>query len=572
MSAPLSTLISFRSSPVHSPAVPSATLVAHNLSHERSGLTVLDDVSLTVGPATCLGVVGPNGVGKSTLLQILAGVLVPTAGEVRVDPPAATVGYLSQEHAPVAGETVRAALDRRTGIAAAEAELAGAAAAIGAGEMHADTRYASALGRYESLSAGDFEGRLVTILDQVGLHPAAAGQTVATLSGGQQARVALAAILLARFDVTLLDEPTNDLDFDGLSRLEEMVARRAGAMVIVSHDRAFLDGTVTDVLELDERTHAGRTYGGGWAGYQAEREADRSHAAEAYELYLDQRADLRRRAQRERQWATAGITREKKHPRDNDKAQRDFRINRTEKLASRARRTERAIESLQAVDKPWEGWDLRFTISEAARSGAVVVRLADAVVERGDFTLGPLTLDIAWAERIALVGPNGSGKTTLVDALLGRLPLSAGTRQMGPSVVVGELAQDRRVLQETSSVADAFTATTGLPRDRARSHLAKFGLGADAVQRPPSSLSPGERTRAELAAFAATGVNLLVLDEPTNHLDLPAIEQLESALYAYGGTLLLVSHDRRLLESVTLTRRVELPGRNEAFRGLRDGR
>ena len=210
------------------------------------------------------------------------------------------------------------------------------------------------------------------------------------------------------------------------------------------------------------------------------------------------------------------------------------------------------------VEKPWEGWDLRFTISEATRSGAVVVRLADAVVERGEFTLGPLTIDIAWADRVALVGPNGSGKTTLVEAILGRLPLSAGTRRMGPSVVVGELAQDRRVLRETSSLADAFVEATGLPRDRARSQLAKFGLGADAVLRPPSSLSPGERTRAELAAFAARGVNFLVLDEPTNHLDLPAIEQLESALHGYRGTLLLVSHDRRLLESVPVTQRVEL--------------
>jgi ATPase subunit of ABC transporter with duplicated ATPase domains len=192
-------------------------------------------------------------------------------------------------------------------------------------------------------------------------------------------------------------------------------------------------------------------------------------------------------------------------------------------------------------------------------------------VERGDFTLGPFTLDIAWAERVALVGPNGSGKTTLVEAVLGRLPLSAGTRRLGPSVVVGELAQDRRILGDIPNLADAFTAATGLPNDQARSQLAKFGLGADAVLRPASTLSPGERTRAELAAFAALGVNFLVLDEPTNHLDLPAIEQLESALQDYGGTLLLVSHDRRLLETVSTTRRVELPGRDEASRGLRKG-
>jgi ATPase subunit of ABC transporter with duplicated ATPase domains len=550
-------------------ATPHATLAARHLHHERGGHVVLADVSLSVGPETCLGVVGPNGVGKSTLLQILAGLLVPTAGEVRVDPPTASVGYLTQEHVHAGDETVSAALNRRTGVSAVEAELSAAAAGLAAGGPASDDRYAAALARYETVSAGDFEARLVSACALVDLPLDIAQQPVSTLSGGQAARVALAALLLARFDLTLLDEPTNDLDFDGLARLEDIVARRTGGMVIVSHDRAFLERTVTAVLELDEHSRSGTTYGGGWEAYQRERSADQAHAADDYAVYESQRAELRGRAQRERQWATTGVAREKKRPRDNDKSQRNFRMERTETLASRARRTERALDSLQAVEKPWEGWDLRFTIGETARSGDVVVRLEDAVVERGDFSLGPFTLDIAWAERVALVGPNGSGKTTLVESILGRLPLSAGTRRLGPSVVVGELAQDRRILGDVANVVDAFTAATGLPRDQARSQLAKFGLGADAVVRPAASLSPGERTRAELAAFAALGVNFLVLDEPTNHLDLPAIEQLEAALEGYGGTLLLVSHDRRLLQAVTISHTVELPDRHDVFRGLR---
>ena len=562
-----------------SATVTPATLIARDVRFERGGQVVLDGVSLTVGPETCLGIVGPNGVGKSTLLQVLAGLLEPDDGDVRVDPPEATVGYLRQEHErePAGGdvgrETVREALYRRTGAATAEAELTGAAAALGEGRPGAEDRYATALGRYESLGAADFEARLAGVLEQVGLPAAMAEHGTDALSGGQEARMALAAILLARFDVTLLDEPTNDLDFDGLARLEDLVARRRGGMVIVSHDRAFLDGTVTDVLELDEHARRGRLYGGGWAGYLAERASERAHAEESYAVYESQKAELAQRARRERQWATTGVTKEKKNPRDNDKAQRDFRVNRTEKLASRARRTERALDALEVVDKPWEGWDLRFAINEATRSGAVVAQLDDAVVERGDFVLGPLTLDLAWADRVALVGPNGSGKTTLVEAMLGRLPLAAGTRRIGPSVVVGELGQDRRVLSETSSsVVDAFVAATGLTVALARSQLAKFGLGAEAVLRAPSSLSPGERTRAELAAFAAKGVNFLVLDEPTNHLDLPAIEQLESALAGYEGTLLLVSHDRRMLETVTVNRRIVLPARDAAFRGLVEDR
>jgi ATPase subunit of ABC transporter with duplicated ATPase domains len=549
-----------------------ATLVARDISYERGGRTVLDRVSISLGPETCLGVVGPNGVGKSTLLQILAGLLPPLSGTVRYDPPAATVGYLAQEQSSLPGETVRQAVNRRTGVAAAEAELADAAAGLSAGRPSDIDRYAVALSRYESLAGGDLDARLSTALAEVGLGADLADREVATLSGGQEARLALAVVILSRFDLTLLDEPTNDLDFEGLRRLESFVTRRRGGMVIVSHDRAFLDGTVTSVLELDEHHHTGQLYGGGWSGYQAERAAALHHANEAYAVYESTRRDLRTRAERERQWATSGVSREKRNPRDNDKAQRDFRINKTEKLASRARRTERALDTLTPIEKPWEGWDLRFSIARAPRSGAVVIRLEDAVVQRGDFTLGPVTLEIGWADRLALVGPNGSGKTTLVETLLGRLPLSGGSRWMGPSVVVGELGQDRRLLGgggdsgggggsgsgSGGTVVDLLMRATGSSLSEARSLLAKFGLGAEAATRHPSSLSPGERTRAELAAFAAMGVNFLVLDEPTNHLDLPAIEQLESALESFDGTLLLVSHDRRLLETVELDRRLEL--------------
>jgi ATPase subunit of ABC transporter with duplicated ATPase domains len=545
-----------------------ATLVARDLCHERGGHTVLDGISLSVSPETCLGVVGPNGVGKSTLLQILAGRIEPLSGVVRADPPTVTVGYLAQEHAAHEGETVRQLLYRRTGVAAAEQELGHAATELGSGNPAANDRYELALTRYETLAAGDFEARLASTMAELDLAPELADRVVATLSGGQEAKVALAAMVLSRFDITLLDEPTNDLDFAGLARLETLVRRRRGGMVIVSHDRAFLDGTVTDVLELDQHSRRGQLYGGGWAGYQAERAAARAHAAEDYAVFDAQRAELRQRAQRERQWATTGVSNEKKKATDHDKAQRDFRINKTEKLASRARRTERALDALEVVEKPWEGWDLRFTINQAPRAGAVVARLDQAVIARREFLLGPLTLEIGWADRLALIGTNGSGKSTLVEAILGRLPLQAGTRTMGPSVRVGELGQDRRVLGGRGTVVDALVALSDLTDAEARSLLAKFGLGAAAALRPTPSLSPGERTRTELAAFAATGVNLLVLDEPTNHLDLPAIEQLESALEQYDGTLLLVSHDRRLLERIELTRRVTLPSLDAPFRGL----
>ena len=429
-----------------SSVTPPATLVARNLTVERGGRLVVDGVRVAVGPGSRLGVVGPNGVGKSTLLAALGGWLTPTSGRLSLDPPTATVGYLAQEQEHNPGDTLADWLYRRTGLAAAESELTESAGRLGQGDDGANDRYAVAVARYESLSAGDFEARLATVLAEVGLGGELRDREMGALSGGQEARAALAAIMLSRFDLTLLDEPTNDLDFEGLARLESWVQRRPGGVVIVSHDRAFLDHTVTEVLELDEHDHTGTLFGGGWSGYVSERETARLHEAEAYATYEAARRDLTQRAQRERQWATSGVAREKRSPRDNDKAQRDFRVNRTEKLAARARSTERAMAALEVVEKPWVGWDLRFQIAQAPRSGDVVARLDGAVVTRGDFTLGPLTLEISWADRLALVGPNGSGKSTLVEAILGRLPLVKGSRWMGPSVVVGELGQDRRAL------------------------------------------------------------------------------------------------------------------------------
>jgi len=211
------------------------------------------------------------------------------------------------------------------------------------------------------------------------------------------------------------------------------------------------------------------------------------------------------------------------------------------------------------VDKPWEGWDLRFSIEEAARAGSVVARLSGAVVERGGFRMGPMDVEIGWGDRVALTGANGTGKSTLVAALLGALPLTAGQQWLGPSVVVGELRQDRRPPEGGPDLVRSTMDRCGITLSEARALLAKFGLDAEHVTRPTGSLSPGERTRAELAVFQALGVNFLVLDEPTNHLDLPAIEQLEEALAGFGGTVLLVSHDRQLLDSVELTRSIELP-------------
>jgi ATPase subunit of ABC transporter with duplicated ATPase domains len=535
-----------------------ATIHARGLRAAPASNVLLDGVDLQVVPGWRVGLVGPNGVGKSTLLRILAGLVAADAGTVTLAPPDAAVGYLPQEPERGGHETVLAFLGRRTGVSAASHELHAATTALTTGARGADDRYARALDRWLGLGGGDFEARVGTVWSELGLAERLQHQSMASLSGGEAARVSLAGLLLARFDLYLLDEPTNDLDLDGLAGLEAWVTGSDAPVVLVSHDREFLRRTVTHVAELDPFTHALSVFAGGWDAYLTERGVAARHARERYEVYADRRDHLLARAQREREWSRVGVRKAKKKPDDNDKIARNFKVNQTEQLAAKAARTERAIERLDVVEEPREAWQLKLSFGERARSGDVVVRLADAVAEHGTFVLGPVTLTINAGSRVAILGSNGSGKSTLLDVILGRRPLVSGERWFGPGVVAGELEQRRLQLSGGPTLLDAFLRATGMLVPDARTLLAKFGIGAGAVTRRTSSLSPGERTRAVLALLMATGTNCLVLDEPTNHLDMPAIEQLESALEAFRGTVLLVTHDRALLGALRLTRTIHL--------------
>ncbi len=403
--------------------------------------------------------------------------------------------------------------------------------------------------------AGTIDERLAPALAELGLDPARADDPVEVMSGGERGRIGLAALQLAEFDLLLLDEPTNDLDLAGIEQLESILADTAAPFVVVSHDRRLLERTVNAVIEIDPHTLRINHFTGGWSSYLDERAIARAHEERAFGDYQQKKQGLEARARTERSWASKGANRAARFPRDNDKAVRNYAIETSENLAARARRTERAIERLDIVDKPWQPWRLQFDFGEGERSGDVVVRLDQAVIERGSFHIGPLDVTVTAGERLHLAGANGSGKTSLLLALLGELPLASGGRRVGPSVNFGVIDQRRAF---TGSPLDLVEEQSGLTVQECRSTLAKFGLSTDHVQRPAAQLSPGERTRTLLAAFQLRGVNTVVLDEPTNHLDLEAIEQLESALDRFRGTLLVVSHDRAFLGHLAIDRTLDL--------------
>ena len=439
-------------------------LAARNISKSYGATVVLDQVSLVVSPGSRIGIVGPNGIGKSTLLRILAGLESPDGGSVSREPAGLNVAYFEQ------------------------------------------------------------------------------GSTELGCSGGEAARRKLEAIRMAGADVLLLDEPTNDLDFAGLQLLERFVEEHAGGIVAVSHDRAFLE-QMTRIVEFEAETRRVSDYAGGWTAFAAARERGREGAERDYAHYAGERARVREQAQRMRQWEERGYGQGRKKKKKGKDVAKAF---------------EKKLARLDAVEKPWQPWRLQLELAPVRRSGDVVARLEQAVVEHDRFRLGPLDLELRAGDRLAIVGPNGAGKTTLVRTLLGELPLADGRRWIGPSVIFGELPQGEGPFAGTTPLLESFLAHSRLPAGEARGLLAKFALGPDDVGRPGRSLSPGERSRASLALLAARGVNALVLDEPTNHLDLEAIEQLETALEGFTGTVVLVTHDRRFLETFRATNTLTL--------------
>ena len=534
-----------------------ADLVTKNLAGGHAYRVLFESLDLRVGPGDVVGVVGANGAGKTTLLRILAGDLDPLVGSVSTTPRDAFVGWVPQEQERVAGETVGQYVARRTGVAAATDAMEHAAMALGGDDpSRADEdAYAHSLDHWLASGAPDLDERLPPVLADLSLE-VGPEDLMTSLSGGQAARAALAALLMSRFDVLLLDEPTNDLDLAGLARLEAFVRGLRAGVVLISHDREFLSRVVTRIVELDLAQHQVAVYDGGYDAFLEERVLARRHAREAYEEFAETKADLVNRARTQREWSSQGARNAIKKAPDNDKIRRKASVESSEKQAQKVRQMESRIARLQEVEEPRKEWALRFTIGSAPRSSAVVATLDEATASLGRFTLGPASLQISAGDRIGVIGPNGAGKTTLLRLLLGRLQPASGRASLGASVAVGEIDQARTGLAEGLPLGEAFEqAMPRLASAEVRTLLAKFGLKTDQVTNLVGRLSPGERTRAAMALLQARGVNLLVLDEPTNHLDLPAIEQLETALESYDGALLLVSHDRRLLDNVRLTQR-----------------
>ena len=521
-----------------------------NLSKSYGDVTILNSVSFIVNAGDRVGLIGPNGAGKTTLLRLIMGAEQPDRGSVIRHPASLRIGYLTQALVFAPDATVGAVLAEgvETWQAARDAmeRLADQLAQANGDLADLLEQYGEAVTAYEAAGGYDLEGKMGAVLNHLGLEGLDPAAPVATLSGGQKTRLGLARLLLAPTDLLLLDEPTNHLDIEALEWLEGFLADYPGAAIIVSHDRAFLDNTVTRIVELSEETRAIREYPGAYSDYVAAKTAERERQ---WELYKEQAATISR--------MEADIHRTKMHalsveltttPRQPGVRRYAKKV--AAKAKSREKKLERYLDSDERVDKPSRVWDMKLDFVQVPAGGTNVAVLEGAGHRYGN---GPwlfqgVDLTIRAGERVVLLGPNGTGKSTLLKALVGELVPAEGRARLGSNIHVGYFAQEGETLDPTLTPFELVRRAAPMSETDARRFLHLFLFSGDEVFLPIGALSYGEQARLQLAQLVLGGANFLVLDEPLNHLDIPSREKFETAVSAFPGAVLVVTHDRAFID------------------------
>jgi ATP-binding cassette subfamily F protein 3 len=519
--------------------------------------TILEDVSFIINSGDRVGLVGPNGCGKTTLLRIIMGYEQPDRGRVSVDP-GVSIGYLAQGLEPSFGETVgevlRSGID---GLRAAQQRVEALTEQMSSGSTSETVLadYGEALERFEALGGYAVELRGEPILAGLGLQDVGLDVPVRRLSGGQRTRLGLARLLVAEPTLLLLDEPTNHLDIDALEWLEGFLAQYRGAALVVSHDRVFLNNTVSRILSMDVRTHRVAEYDGDYTDFELAKAAERDRQWMVWKDQQDEIARLDAAARHMRGLATFRKGGKADVSAGGDKfagGKHGFFANRSLETSRRAKRIEQRIEKLltdEKVDKPRGTWQMKLDFGEMTRGGQIVVALEDVGHAFGEHVLfRHVDLTLRHGDRVALIGPNGTGKTTLLRAIVGELVPTEGRVRIGSGVRIGYMPQEHETLDPAATALSTVQGLSSMSETEARNFLHYFLFEGDDVFTPVGQLSYGERARLILAKLVVSGVNCLVLDEPVNHLDIPSRERFEAALDAFPGTVLVAVHDRAFIE------------------------
>lgn len=526
-------------------------LTVNQISKTYNLSTILDKVSFTLNPGERLGLVGPNGSGKTTLLRILTRQEKPDGGSIQFDPPSLRIGYLPQGFAPGLAETISSFLYHIEGDLDALSnqleQLAGELAHT-PHKVELQQQYDEVLAQVEVAATGNIDNG-PAVLAALGLGHFPPETPIANLSGGQKTRLSLARVLLSNPQLILLDEPTNHLDLEMLVWLEEWLVSYPGAVLVVSHDRAFLDHTATDILEIDTKTHRLRSFAGNYSDYMEQKNAE---MARHWQQYSDQQDEIVRLTNAARHMRGLAKFRKGGKADTGDKWTNGFFANRGLETVRRAKQIEQHVDRLLTVDhinKPKAPWEIKIEFNDIPETGRDVIALEHLSIGYGEnILLEDLNQMLRYGQRVVLTGPNGSGKTTLLRTITGSVSPLAGRLRIGSNVQLGYMAQEQENLDPQLNALQTIQKSAYFPETEARSFLSKFLFKGDDVFTPTDSLSYGERSRLMLACLVATGCNLLLLDEPINHLDISARSRFEEALSTFEGTVLAVVHDRYFIE------------------------
>jgi len=533
-------------------------LTAHQINKSYNIHKILKDVSFSINPGERVGLIGPNGCGKTTLFRILAGEELPDSGHISFTPSNLRLGYLSQGFEPPPDLSVKNIIQQVTGDPEIlEAELVRLSSALAQQPENHDLQqaYDQVLNRMQQPS---LIGQLSAILAALGLDQIPDEQLAATLSGGQKTRLSLGLVLLSDPQCLLLDEPTNHLDIEMLEWLEDWLKQFKGGVLIISHDRTFLERTVTRILDLNPRTYTIRSFEGSYNDYIETINREREKQLQAYQ---DQVAEIRRmkqdiartRAQGERTEREASSIRIG----GSDmkiKGYKDYQQGIAKKVAkkakSREKKLDRYLDSDERVEKPKAGWQIKLKFNQPTHLGRQVLTLDDLSVGYPGFEplLTNINLHVQAGQRIAFSGRNGSGKTTLLRTITGHLNPLKGRATLGSTVKLGYMSQEQEILDPQKNAVETIQSVSALNQTETRNFLHYYLFSGNDPLRPIGQLSYGERSRLMLARLVAMGCNFLLLDEPINHLDIPSREQFEHALSSFEGTVLAVVHDRYFIQ------------------------
>ena len=526
----------------------------HQLAKSFALTSLFKNVTFSINSGDRVGLVGPNGCGKSTLLRIIAGEETPDSGQVTIDP-GLRIGYLPQGFELDGRSTIVDVVSRASGdIQSLEEELVNLAQALG--DSPNDAGLQSAYDQLlQRISRAD-TGRAAAVLAALELDDIPPQLLVTQLSGGQKTRLNLALVLLEEPQILILDEPTNHLDIGMLEWLESWLSSYPGGALIVSHDRTFLDRTVTRILDMNPQQQEVKEYAGNYSAYVAQVQTERE---KQWAAYRDQQQEIRRvkqdiaqtRAQAERtEWQASSVRRggEIMKLKGMKDYQRSIAKKVAQKAKARSQKLERYLDSEERVERPLQTRKLRLDFT-TAHLGRSVLTLQDLSVgyDAHNPLLTNLQLDVAPGARIILTGPNGSGKSTLLRTITGELKPLDGRVDAGPSVRLGTMDQEQTGLDPTLSPLQTIQHAFGNETE-ARTFLAYFLFTGEEPLRRNSQLSYGQRARLALAKLIVSGCNVLLLDEPINHLDIPSREQFEQALSGFEGAVLAVVHDRTFIE------------------------